>query len=176
MAKTKGKAIQQNSDANTADKSAKKAKRSKSLQLNLSNEVITKSPIFAGHSIPLEIKKKVVAEREKGLSSRQVAKLFGLNKSSVSKICTKYKYDGSFVDLERAGATKGTCLEDDILIYNEIKKNPNVTADEIEKLGVGMIRNTVRRRIKEFKLKIQKEDEKAEQMANAVQTANESSA
>lgn len=103
-----------------------------------------------------------MAEIEKGLSLRKVGALFNINSSVISKIWQRYKLDGTFENFPARGGSRITSLEEDKMIYNEIKNNPNITVPELgEKFFIS--RKTMSRRAKQFREQIREENEKSQE-------------
>lgn len=97
-------------------------------------------------------------EFEKLKNWQRVSENLGISKSTAKLIYERYKFEGTFEKRKVSGRTRIVPLEDDKIIYEEVLQNPNVTADYIkEKIGDYVCSNTIRRRIREMKKRIQNE-------------------
>lgn len=109
---------------------------------------------MASKTIPLQIRKCVIRDIEKGESHRKIGEKYGYSKAAVTKLFAKYKTYGSVADRPGRGRKRRTDSRTDARIIREIKKNPKVTLREIKEVIQQPISDsTLRRRIAEHGMK-----------------------
>lgn len=97
-----------------------------------------------------DLRKRVVDDRNEGLSYRKLAEKYKLSVSGVRKICMKYEEYGQVENIEGRGRKRKTTVRYDKLIIREAKKKPTVSSREIaETLNLSVSTKTIRRRLNE---------------------------
>lgn len=115
--------------------------------------------ILLSASTSPELRKKIIEEIEKGMSLRVTAEKFGLSKSTVQSIACKYQFSGKLDNFKITGRMRLLLPEDEKVIFEEVRKNPNVTINQIRDIiGNYMCKSTIHRRLCEIKEQIKNEN------------------
>ncbi|XP_069611187.1 gastrula zinc finger protein XlCGF53.1-like [Ranitomeya imitator] len=112
----------------------------------------------------IETKERIIKLLKEGKSSRNVAKDVGCSQSAVSKIWAKYKQHGKVVKGKHTGRPRKTSKHQDqkleaICLQNSLQNSKCTTKqmrNEWEETGVNVCDRTVRNRLKEMGIYIQK--------------------
>lgn len=106
-----------------------------------------------GKEIAKGTREAIVKAKENGSTDRQVAALFGISRSAVSKIYSRFKTLKTVNILPRSGRPRKSTEKDDRALVRIIKKNPRMTGTDITRhanncLGLGITTRTARNILK----------------------------
>ena len=91
-------------------------------------------------------KKNVIRLHQKGKSQTEIASIYGINQSSISRIIRQQ----TSLITKRSGRPRKTSFRTDTVILREVKKNPSITSREIKSLIPllqGVSERTIRHRL-----------------------------
>lgn len=116
-----------------------------------SPQVLKTMPPKPNKRITRADRNRIIGQLQAGNSQTQVAAAIGVRQATVSKIKRKFDETGSVDDRARGGRPRKTTAGQDRLIVRAVKKDPEITGEEIKKgLGLKNVSSRlVRRRIYE---------------------------
>ena len=97
-----------------------------------------------------DVKELVVKELPKGTSTRNIAAVFDVNQSTVSRIGTKHRNTKSVDNLPRGGRPRKSNERNDHILVRIVKREPRKTATNVAKyanehLKLGITSRTARK-------------------------------
>jgi transposase len=118
-------------------------------------------------SYSMDLRKRLVAGRQRGKSAEELARLFGVSKRSVERFWKRHLQDGSVEPKQRGGYRRSRLEGHDELLHQWISQQPDLSLEEVcerllkqldirigttalwhrlEKLGLSYKKNAARRR------------------------------
>jgi transposase len=102
---------------------------------------------MAPDSLGLELRKKIIDDYKNGMSQKTICDKYQVKKSTVSRLCSKYRTTGNIAVDHKGGRPRSTTFREDSLIVRSIKKDPTKSSFKVQKeLQLSVSTRTIRRR------------------------------
>ncbi|OXA47906.1 Transposable element Tcb2 transposase [Folsomia candida] len=108
--------------------------------------------------VSMEVRNKIVAYRENGLSFGKISDKVKISKTGVGGIISKWKNTGTVANRSGRGAKRKTTVRQDSAILRKVQVNPRLSAPKIvaevkQEFGISVTPQTIRNRLNSAGLK-----------------------